>query len=359
MGRVYNFAAGPSMLPLEVLKQIQEDLLDYKGSGMSVMEMSHRSKVYQEIFNHTKEQFIKVMNVPDTHEVLFLSGGATSEFSMVPLNLAGDSNKASYAITGRFSGNAYKEAKKYVDVNVAYDGTNEGFHRIPRQEELNIDEDSSYFHYCANNTIYGTEWKYIPETRVNLVCDMSSNIASKPVDISKYALIYAGAQKNIAPAGVTIVIIRKDLLGKAKANTPIMYDYKVQADADSMYNTPPCFQIYVIGLVMDWIESIGGVEELEKRNTLKANLLYEAVDNSKLFKCHADKDSRSNMNVTFRSNNEELDAKFVKEAASLGLLNLKGHKAVGGIRASIYNAMPIEGVEELVKFIKKFDEVNS
>lgn len=359
MGRVYNFAAGPSMLPLEVLKQIQEDLLDYKGSGMSVMEMSHRSKVYQEIFNHTKEQFIKVMNVPDTHEVLFLSGGATSEFSMVPLNLAGDSNKASYAITGRFSGNAYKEAKKYVDVNVAYDGTNEGFHRIPRQEELNIDEDSSYFHYCANNTIYGTEWKYIPETRVNLVCDMSSNIASKPVDISKYALIYAGAQKNIAPAGVTIVIIRKDLLGKAKANTPIMYDYKVQADADSMYNTPPCFQIYVIGLVMDWIESIGGVEELEKRNTLKANLLYEAVDNSKLFKCRADKDSRSNMNVTFRSNNEELDAKFVKEAASLGLLNLKGHKAVGGIRASIYNAMPIEGVEELVKFIKKFDEVNS
>lgn len=359
MGRVYNFAAGPSMLPLEVLKQIQEDLLDYKGSGMSVMEMSHRSKVYQEIFNHTKEQFKKVMNVPDTHEVLFLSGGATSEFSMVPLNLAGDSNKASYAITGRFSGNAYKEAKKYVDVNVAYDGTNEGFHRIPRQEELNIDNDSSYFHYCANNTIYGTEWKYIPETKVNLVCDMSSNIASKPVDISKYALIYAGAQKNIAPAGVTIVIVRKDLLGKAKVNTPIMYDYKVQADADSMYNTPPCFQIYVIGLVMDWIESIGGVEELEKRNTLKANLLYEAVDNSKLFKCHADKGSRSNMNVTFRSNSDELDAKFVKEAASLGLLNLKGHKAVGGIRASIYNAMPIEGVEELVKFIKKFDEVNS
>lgn len=359
MDRVYNFAAGPSMLPIEVLEKIQKDLLNYNNSGMSVMEMSHRSEVYKDIFDHAKRQFIKVMNVPDNYEVLFLSGGATSQFSMVPLNLKKDNQKASYAITGNFSKKAYLEAKKFINVDIAYDGSSNGFTRIPTQEELNIDPNSTYFHYCANNTVYGTEWKYVPDTDVDIICDMSSNIASKPIDISKYALIYAGAQKNIAPAGVTIVIIRKDLLTNVDKNIPVMYDYKIQSDNDSMYNTPPCFQIYVIGLVMDYIELNGGLEKLEIINKEKANILYKTIDESKLFKCHANKDSRSNMNVTFKTISEELDKKFIVEAEKNGLINLKGHKALGGLRASIYNAMPIDGVKKLADFIKDFDKENS
>lgn len=357
--RIYNFSAGPSMLPLEVLERAQKEITNYHNSGMSVMEMSHRSSYFQEIFDHTKSQFKKLMQVPDNYEVLFLQGGASSQFSMIPMNLLASNNKADYAITGNFSNIAYKEACKYGDIHVSYDGSDNKFTHIPTQDELNIREDASYFHYCANNTIYGTEWNYIPEANnVTIVADMSSDITSRVVDISKYGIIYAGAQKNMAPAGVTVVIIRKDLAGKAMSITPLMFDYQTMISKDSMYNTPPCWCIYILGLTMDWLEEVGGVEEMEKIKHQKAQLLYDALDNSSFYIPHADKDSRSDMNVTFRCKDEELDKKFVSLAKEAGMENLKGHRVTGGIRASIYNAMPIEGVQKLRDFMIQFEKDN-
>ena len=355
--RVYNFSAGPSMLPLEVLERAGAEITNYRGSGMSVMEMSHRSKVYDKIFQDTRDRFRKLFKVPDNYHILFLQGGASLQFSMVPMNLMGLTGKADYAVTGNFSNIAYKEAKKYGIVNLAASSEDQNHTYIPTQDQLKLDPDASYFHYCANNTIYGTEWQYIPDTgSVPLVCDMSSNFLSRAVDVSKYGVIYGGAQKNLAPAGLTIVIVRDDLLGHEMPMTPMMMGYKLMADKDSMYNTPPCWCIYMLGLVLEWLESKGGVEGMEKIKHAKAQLLYDVLDDSQLFTCAAQKGSRSDMNVTFRSVSEEMDAQFVAEAAAAGFVNLKGHRNVGGMRASIYNAMPTEGVEKLAEFIKAFEQ---
>lgn len=355
--RVYNFSAGPGILPEKVLMRAQEEMMNYEGSGMSVMEMSHRSKIFQKIFQHAKESFIELMNIPDNYAVLFLQGGASSQFSMIPLNLLKE--KADYAVTGNFSSIAAKEAGKYGKIHIAYDGKENGYSHIPSQDELVLDPEASYFHYCANNTIFGTEWNYVPETNgVVLAADMSSDITSRVIDVSKYGLIYAGAQKNMAPAGLTVVIIRRDLAGSAADITPLMFDYQRMIDKDSMYNTPPCWCIYMFGLMMDWLKEAGGIEKIEQIKKNKAKLLYDVLDESKLFIPHADKSSRSDMNVTFRTGDEELDKKFVAEAAERGLVNLKGHRLTGGIRASIYNAMPLEGVEKLRDFMIEFEKGN-
>jgi phosphoserine aminotransferase len=357
--RIYNFSAGPSMLPLEVLTRAGAEITNYQGSGMSVMEMSHRSKVFQKIFDDTKAKFKKLMNVPDEYEILFLQGGASTQFSAIPLNLIGATGKADYALTGNFSTLAYKEAKKYGDIAVAASSEDKNHTYIPGQEQLVVRPDASYFYYCANNTIYGTEWQYVPDTgSVPLVCDMSSDICSRQVDVSKYGVIYAGAQKNLAPAGVTIVIVKKSLAGHELPVTPLMLNWQTEIEKDSMYNTPPCWCIYMLGLVCDWLEEQGGVPGMEKIKHGKAQMLYDVIDSSRLFTCAAQPGSRSDMNVTFRSASEELDAKFVAESTAAGFSNLKGHRKVGGMRASIYNAMPVEGVEKLCDFIQKFDKNN-
>ena len=357
--RVYNFSAGPSMLPLEILERAGSEITNYQGSGMSVMEMSHRSKVFLNIFEDTRARLKKLLNVPDEYEILFLQGGASAQFSMVPLNLIGKTGKADYAITGNFANTAYKEAKKYGEISVAASSADRNHTYIPTQEQLKLNPDASYFYYCANNTIYGTEWQYVPETGgVPIVCDMSSNILSRPIDVSKYGILFAGAQKNMAPAGLTVVIIRKDLAGSELPITPLMMNYRTMIEKESMYNTPPCWCIYMLGLNLEHLESLGGVEGMEKIKGSKAAMLYDCIDNSRLFTCAAEKGSRSDMNVTFRSASEELDAKFVAEATAAGFTNLKGHRSVGGMRASIYNAMPVEGVEKLVDFIKSFDKNN-
>ncbi len=357
--RVYNFSAGPSMLPLEILERAGSEITNYQGSGMSVMEMSHRSKVFLKIFEDTRARLKKLLNVPDEYEILFLQGGASAQFSMVPLNLIGKTGKADYAITGNFANNAYKEAKKYGEISVAASSAEANHTYIPTQDQLKLNADASYFYYCANNTIYGTEWQYVPDTNgVPIACDMSSNILSRPVDVSKYGIIFAGAQKNMAPAGLTVVIMRKDLAGNELPITPLMMNYQTMIEKESMYNTPPCWCIYMLGLNLEHLESLGGVEGMEKIKGNKASMLYDCIDNSKLFTCAAQKGSRSDMNVTFRSVSEELDAKFVAEATAAGFTNLKGHRSVGGMRASIYNAMPTEGVEKLVDFIKAFDKNN-
>ena len=357
--RVFNFSAGPSMLPVSVLQRAGSEILNYNGSGMSVMEMSHRSKVFQAIFDDTQAKFRRLMGVPEGYKVLFLQTGASGQFSAIPLNLMGLTGKADYALTGNFSTVAAKEAKKYGQVNIAADTSDCNHTRIPAQDELKLDPDASYFYYCANNTIYGTEWQYVPETgNVPLVCDMSSDIMSRPVDVSKYGIIYAGAQKNMAPAGLTVVIIREDLAGHELPYTPVMMNYKTMIEKDSMFNTPPCWCIYMLGLMMDWVEEQGGVAGIEKIKAAKAAMLYDTLDNTRLFTCPAQPGSRSDMNVAFRTGDADLDAKFVSEATAAGFVNLKGHRNVGGMRASIYNAMPTEGVEKLCDFIKAFDKNN-
>lgn len=357
--RVYNFSAGPSMLPLEVLERAGAEITNYQGSGMSVMEMSHRSKVFQKIFDDTQAKFRRLLKVPEGYKVLFLQGGASTQFSAVPLNLIGRTGRADYAVTGNFSNLAYKEAKKYGAISLAASSADRNHTYIPTQEQLNLDVAASYFYYCANNTIYGTEWQYVPETGgVPLVCDMSSDILSRPVDVGRYGVIFAGAQKNMAPAGLTVVIVKEELAGGELPYTPLMLDYKTMIDKDSMYNTPPCWCIYILGLVLDWLEEQGGVPGMEKIKHGKAQMLYDAIDGSKLFQCPVEPGSRSDMNVVFRSVSEELDARFAAEAAAAGFTNLKGHRSVGGMRASIYNAMPLEGVEKLVDFIKAFDGNN-
>lgn len=354
--RVYNFSAGPSMLPLEVLERAGAEITNYQGSGMSVMEMSHRSKVFDRIFQDTKARFIRLFHVPDNYRVLFLQGGASTQFSMVPLNLIGRTGRADYAVTGNFAGIAYKEAQKYGEIRLAASSEDRNHTYIPAQAQLRLDPGASYFYYCANNTIYGTEWQYVPDTGgVPIVCDMSSDFLSRRVDVSKYGIIFGGAQKNLAPAGLTIAVVREDLAGAELPFTPLMMSYKTMIDKDSMYNTPPCWCIYMLGLVLEWLEGQGGVEGMEKCKRAKARLLYDVLDDSRLFTCNAEKGSRSDMNVTFRAESVALDAEFVAAAAAAGFVNLKGHRSVGGMRASIYNAMPMEGVEKLADFIRAFD----
>ena len=357
--RVYNFAAGPSVLPLSVLERAGSEITNYRGCGMSVMEMSHRSKMFMDIFQETQDKLRRLMDIPEDYHILFLQTGASGQFSMIPLNLIGKTGKADYAVTGNFSGLACKEAKKYGQISLACDTGDRSHSYIPRQEGLKLDGEASYFYYCANNTIFGTEWDYVPETgEVPLVCDMSSDILSMPVDVSQFGIIYAGAQKNMAPAGLTVVIIKDGLQGRELPYTPLMMNYKTMIDKDSMYNTPPCWCIYMLGLTLDWVAENGGVAGMEKLKWQRANMLYDTLESSRLFRLHADKGSRSGMNVTFRTGDEDLDAKFVREAAQAGFVNLKGHRLTGGMRASVYNAMPVEGVEKLCDFIRAFDRNN-
>ncbi len=347
------------MLPLPVLEKIQAELLSYGDSGMSVMEMSHRSPEYDEIIKGAEAAFRKLMNIPDNYKVLFLQGGASTQFAAVPLNLLPVSGRADYVISGQFSKKAYEEAKKYGDVAVAASSAGANFTFVPEITRADIRPDADYVHICFNNTIYGTKYHYIPDTGdIPLVADMSSCIISEPVDVKKFGLIYAGAQKNMAPAGLTVVIVREDLIGKARPETPTMLDYKPMAENNSMYNTPPCFCIYVAKLVYEWILSIGGLEEMKRRNERKASLLYDYLDSQDYYTAPVVPKCRSMMNVTFVTGDAELDKKFAKEATAAGLRNLKGHRSVGGMRASIYNAMPYEGVEKLVRFMKKFAEEN-
>ncbi len=359
MARVYNFSAGPAALPTEVLEKAQKELVDYKGSGMSVMEMSHRSKEYQAIFDSAMSNLRSLMNIPEAYEILFLQGGASSQFAMVPLNLFSEKRKADYINTGAWSKKAIAEAKRYGTVNVVASSEDTTFNYIPEITSDMFDPEADYVHITTNNTIYGTLFAELPDTKgVPLVADMSSNILSQDYDVSKFGLIYAGAQKNIGPAGLTIVIIRKDLMGKALDITPNMFNYKTHADNGSMFNTPPCFAIYMAGLVFEWLIEKGGVAEMEKINKEKASWLYEYLDNSSLFKGTVGVKDRSIMNVPFVTTSAELDAKFISEAAAKGLKTLKGHRSVGGMRASIYNAMPPEGVKALVDFMKEFELQN-
>ena len=355
MERVYNFSAGPSMLPVPVLQQAASEMLCHGNSGMSVMEMSHRSSSYETIITQAERLLREVMQIPDNYKVLFLQGGASTQFAAVPLNLLLGSKKADYIISGQFSSKAYKEAQKYGDISIAASTKDENFARVPKAEELVFRKDADYVHMCFNNTIYGTKFPYVPDTGdVPLVADMSSCILSEPVDVSRFGLIYAGAQKNMSAAGLTVVIIREDLLGKARAETPTMLDYKVMADNGSMYNTPPTYCIYIAKLVYEWILSLGGLSAMQKRNQEKAAVLYGYLDSQDYYIAPVEKGSRSMMNVTFVTGDETLDKKFATEAAAQGLVILKGHRSVGGMRASIYNAMPIEGVEKLVAFMKEF-----
>ena len=360
MNRVFNFSAGPSMLPLSVLEKAQSELVSYGTSGMSVMEMSHRSPDYEVIIKEAEALLRKLMNIPDNYKVLFLQGGASTQFASVPLNLLPVGGKADYIVSGQFSGKAFKEAQKYGDVVVAATSKEDNFTHIPAFTKDSFRKDASYVHVCYNNTIYGTKFASVPDTGdIPLVADMSSCIISEPVDVSKFGVIYAGAQKNMAPAGLTVVIAREDLLGNARPETPSMLDWKLMADNDSMYNTPPCFAIYMAKLVYEWILELGGLEEMQKMNQKKAALLYDYLDSQDYYVAPVEKGSRSMMNVTFVTGNADLDKKFASEASAAGLKNLKGHRSVGGMRASIYNAMPYEGVEALVAFMKKFAAENA
>ncbi len=361
MSRVYNFSAGPSMLPEAVLRRAADEMLDYEGSGQSVMEMSHRSKVYESIINGAESLLREVMNIPDNYKVLFLQGGASSQFAAIPLNLMNGSGKADFVITGQWANKAYQEASRYGDAHIVASSKDKTFSYIPKLDPDTFTKDADYFHICMNNTIYGTLYHTLPETGdVPLVADISSCILSEPIDVKKFGLLFAGAQKNMAPAGLTVVIVREDLIGKARDITPTMFDYKIHADNGSMYNTPPCYTIYICKLVLEWIKNeIGGLEKMKEINVKKAGILYNFLDGSNLFKGTVVPEDRSLMNVPFVTGNEELDAKFVKEATAAGFVNIKGHRTVGGMRASIYNAMPVEGVEKLVAFMKDFEAKNA
>ncbi|MDR2400972.1 MAG: 3-phosphoserine/phosphohydroxythreonine transaminase [Deferribacteraceae bacterium] len=357
--RIYNFSAGPSMLPEPVLKRVQGELLNYGGTGIAVMEMSHRSKMYLDIFEGVKARVCEVLDIPEGYHVLFAHGGATAQFSAIPMNLIGEGS-ADYAITGNFAQLAAAEAKKYGRINIIYDTSDKNHTYIPRQTDLKFTPDASYFHYCANNTIFGTAWDYIPDTGGKpLVSDMSSCILSEPLDVSKFGLIYAGAQKNIAPSALALLILKDGLPVKPITAIPKVLDYNLMIKNDSMLNTPPTFNIYILGLVLDWIKGLGGLTAMREINRAKAAVLYDFLDNSAFYNAPAVKSARSIMNITFRTPNEELDAAFAKESAAAGLANLKGHRLVGGMRASIYNAMPLEGVKKLVEFMGNFERKNS
>lgn len=359
MSRVYNFSAGPAMLPEEVLQKAASELLEYNSTGQSVMEMSHRSKEYQAIIENVELQLRKIMSISDNYAVLFLQGGASLQFAMVPANLM-DSGKADFVLTGQWAKKAYGEAQKYGACNVVASSADKTFSYIPELNSDTFDPEADYFHVCWNNTIYGTRFTDFPQTgAVPLVADMSSCILSEPIDVTKFGVIYAGAQKNMGPAGLTVVIIRKDLVGNARPGTPTMLDYKTHVENGSMYNTPPTYGIYLLGLVLNWIAEKGGLEAMKVHNEKKAALLYDFLDQSKLFQATVSGRDRSLMNIPFITGNEEMDAKFVTEAKKNGLINLKGHRSVGGMRASIYNAMPMEGVEKLVAFMKDFESANA
>ncbi len=358
MERAYNFSAGPSTLPEEVLQRAAEEMMNYQGSGMSVMEMSHRSPVYEEIIADAERRLRRLMNIPENYKVLFLQGGASTQFAAVPLNLLNGSKKADYILSGQFSTKAYQEGQKYGDVAVAGSSKEKNFSAVPAEDSLISRADADYVHLCFNNTIYGTKFPYIPKTEAPLVVDVSSCILSEPFDVSKFGVVYAGAQKNMSAAGLTVVIVREDLLGKARAETPTMLNWQVMADNGSMYNTPPTYCIYIAKLVYEWLENLGGLEAMQKRNEKKAALLYDYLDSQNYYLAPVEKSSRSMMNVTFVTGDSELDKAFVKESTASGLLNLKGHRSVGGMRASIYNAMPYEGVEKLVAFMQDFTKRN-
>ena len=360
MKRVYNFSAGPAVLPEEVLREAAEEMLDYKGTGMSVMEMSHRSKAYQQIIDEAEQDLRDLLEIPDNYKVLFLQGGAHLQFSMIPLNLM--KNKvADYIITGHWAKRAWLEAKKFGTANAVASSEDQTFSYIPDCSDLPISEDADYVYICENNTIYGTKFKTLPNTKgKTLVSDVSSCFLSEPMDVSKYGIIYGGAQKNIGPAGVVIMIIREDLIpDELPASVPTMLQYKIHADNGSMYNTPPAYGIYICGKVFKWLKKQGGLTAMQARNEAKAKVLYDFLDQSKLFRGTVAKADRSLMNVPFVTGSDELDAKFIKEATAAGMVNLKGHRSVGGMRASIYNAMPMEGVQALVDFMKKFEEENA
>lgn len=359
--RIYNFSAGPAVLPEEVLKQAQEELLNYKGSGMSVMEMSHRSKTFDDIIKGAEADLRTLLDINDNYTILFLQGGATLQFSMVPLNIMPPNNKADYIITGAWSKKAVKEAKRVGTVNIAASTEEENFGRLPKQEELKLTEDASYVHFTSNNTIFGTQYKSEPEVgNVPLVCDASSDFLHKKIDVNKYGLIYAGAQKNMGPAGATVVIIRKDLLERSSDELHTYLNYSIHAGKDSLYNTPPSYTIYIIGLVYKWLLGLGGLDKMHEMNIEKANILYDYIDASDGYYrgTVTNKEDRSLMNVTFRMPSEELEKKFIAEAAEKGFSGLKGHRSVGGLRASIYNAFPKKGVEDLVEFMKDFKANN-
>jgi phosphoserine aminotransferase len=359
MGRVYNFSAGPAVLPEEVLKEAASEMLDYKGTGMSVMEMSHRSKAYEGIIKEAEQDLRDLMHIPDNYKVLFLQGGASLQFAMIPMNLM--KNKvADFIITGQWAKKAYEEAKIYGKANAVASSADKTFSYIPDCSDLNISEDADYVYICENNTIYGTKFKTLPNTKgKDLVSDVSSCFLSEPVDVSKYGLIYGGVQKNIGPAGVVIVIIREDLITEdTLPGTPTMMKYKIHNDNESLYNTPPAYGIYICGKVFKWIKNLGGLEAMKEINEKKAAVLYDFLDESKMFKGTVVKEDRSLMNVPFVTGDDVKDAKFIKEAKAAGFENLKGHRSVGGMRASIYNAMPIEGVKKLVDFMKEFEKEN-
>ncbi|MCR5693784.1 MAG: 3-phosphoserine/phosphohydroxythreonine transaminase [Clostridia bacterium] len=357
MERVYNFSAGPSVIAESVLKRAQAELVNYGDAGMSVMEMSHRSPVYQAIIDETEALLREVLNIPDDYAVLFLQGGASSQFAMIPLNLANGSGAIDLVLTGQWATKAQSEASKYCEVNVVGSSKDKTFSYIPKLDKSAFNPNADYFYICSNNTIYGTRFAKLPECgSVPLVADMSSCILSEKIDVTKYGLIFAGAQKNMGPAGLTVVIIRKDLIGKARDITPTMFNYEIHAKNGSMYNTPPTFAIYMCKLVLEWLKNdIGGIEAMEEINHKKAKIMYDYLDSSKVFKPTVSGIDRSYMNIPFVTGNEDLDKAFVKAAAAAGFVNLKGHRSVGGMRASIYNAMPVEGVEKLVKFMKDYE----
>lgn len=359
MSRVYNFSAGPAVLPEEVLREAAEEMTDYKGTGMSVMEMSHRSKPFQEILETAEADIRELMGIPDNYKVLFLQGGASTQFAMIPMNLM-KNGVADYIVTGQFAKKACKEAQKYGKIHVVASSEDKTFFYIPDCSDLPISEDADYVYICENNTIYGTKFKELPNTKGKpLVADVSSCFLSEPVDVEKYGLIYGGVQKNVGPAGMAIVIIREDLIREdVLAGTPTMLTYKIHADAGSLYNTPPAYSIYMCGKVFRWLKRQGGLAAMKEHNEKKAKILYDYLDESKMFRSTVDPKDRSVMNVTFVTGDESLDAKFVKEAKEAGLESLKGHRSVGGMRASIYNAMPVAGVEALVAFMRKFEEEN-
>ncbi len=359
MSRVYNFSAGPAVLPEEVLREVAAEMMDYNGTGMSVMEMSHRSAAFEEIIESAEKDLRDLMGIPDNYKVLFLQGGASLQFAMIPMNLM-KNRVADYIVTGQWAKKAWQEAQKYGTANKIATSEDQTFSYIPDCSDLPISEDADYVYICENNTIYGTKFKTLPNTKgKDLVADVSSCFLSEPVDVSKYAILYGGVQKNIGPAGMVIAIVREDLItDDVLPGTPTMMKYKTHADANSLYNTPNCFCIYVCGKVFKWLKKMGGLEEMKRRNEEKAKILYDFLDSSRLFKGTVRKEDRSLMNVPFVTGDKEMDAKFVKAAEAEGLVNLKGHRTVGGMRASIYNAMPKEGVEALVAFMKKFEEEN-
>ncbi len=358
MDRVYNFSAGPSMLPVEVLEKAAKEMVNYGEAGMSVMEMSHRSKDYEAIIEGAEKLVRELMNVPDNYKVMFLQGGGSTQFAMVPLNLGTKNKKADYVITGQWAKKAAQEAEKFITVNKVASSADKTFSYIPKLDKSTFSEDADYFYICYNNTIYGTRYTELPDTDKPIIADISSCVMSEEIDVSKFGLLFAGAQKNLGPAGVTLVIVREDLLGETLPGTPTMLDYNIHAANGSMYNTPPTYAIYTLKLVLEWVKEMGGVKALQKVNEEKAKILYNFLDSSELFRGTVVKEDRSLMNIPFVTGDEELDAKFVKESKAAGFVNLKGHRTVGGMRASIYNAMPIEGVRALVEFMKKFEAEN-